>query len=72
MAYLLTADIGGTNARFGLVPRGELRPQVARVKYTADSPSPEAAARQFLDRSGRRADYRRRHRLGRTHRARGR
>jgi glucokinase len=52
MAYLLTADIGGTNARFGLVPRGELRPQVARVKYTADSPSPEAAARQFLDEAG--------------------
>jgi glucokinase len=52
MEYLLTADIGGTNARFGLVPRGELRPRTARVMYTADSPSPEAAARQFLDKAG--------------------
>jgi glucokinase len=52
MAYLLTADIGGTNARFGLVPRGELRPETARAMYTADSPSPQAAARRFLDEAG--------------------
>jgi len=52
MAYLLTADIGGTNARFGLVPRGELRPRTARIMYTADSPTPQAAARQFLDEAG--------------------
>jgi glucokinase len=52
MEYLLTADIGGTNARFGLVPRGELRPEAARAMYTADSPSPQAAARQFLDEAG--------------------
>jgi glucokinase len=52
MAYLLTADIGGTNARFGLVPRGELHPRTARIMYTADSPSPQAAARRFLDEAG--------------------
>ena len=52
MAYLLTADIGGTNARFGLAPRGELRPETIRIMHTADSPSPQAAARQFLDGAG--------------------
>jgi glucokinase len=52
MEYLLTADIGGTNARFGLVPRGELRPHAARIMPTAESPSPEAAARQFLAEMG--------------------
>lgn len=52
MQYLLTADIGGTNARFGLVPRGALRPKTIRAMYTADSPSPHAAARQFLDEAG--------------------
>jgi hypothetical protein len=51
-SYLLTADIGGTNARFGLVPKGELRPAGRRIMYTADSPSPEAAARQFLAEMG--------------------
>lgn len=45
---MLTADIGGTNARFGLVAAGELRPRVVRVLPTAASPSPEAAAMQFL------------------------
>ena len=52
MAYLLTADIGGTNARFGLVPRGGLRPEIVRVMYTGDSASPQAAARRFLDEAG--------------------
>jgi glucokinase len=52
MTYLLTADIGGTNARFGLVPRGKLRPEAIRVMYTTDSPSPQAAARRFLDEAG--------------------
>lgn len=48
MGYLLAADIGGTTARFGLVPEGALRPHAVRIMYTADSPSPEAAALQFL------------------------
>lgn len=52
MAYLLTADVGGTTARFGLVPEGELRPDAVRILYTADSPTPEAAARQFLAETG--------------------
>jgi glucokinase len=52
MSYLLTADIGGTTARFGLVRQGELRPQAVRITYTADSPSPEAAARKFLAEMG--------------------
>jgi glucokinase len=52
MTYLLTADIGGTNARFGLVRQGELRPESVKAMYTADSPSPEAAVRQVLDEAG--------------------
>jgi glucokinase len=52
MTLLLTADIGGTTARFGLVRQGELRPHAVRIMYTADSPSPEAAAQQFLSEMG--------------------
>jgi glucokinase len=52
MAFLLTADIGGTAARFGLVRQGELRPHVVRAMYTADSPSPQAALRQFMSEMG--------------------
>ncbi len=52
MEFLLTADIGGTTARFGLVPKGALRPEAVRIALTADNPSPEAAARQFLAETG--------------------
>ena len=52
MAYLLTADIGGTTARFGLVPQGELRPQAVRIMYTADSPSLDVALHRFLSEAG--------------------
>jgi glucokinase len=52
MAFLLTADIGGTTARFGLVRSGELRPHAARISLTADSPSLETAASQFLAEMG--------------------
>ncbi len=48
MSLLLTADVGGTTARFGLVHQGELRPHAVRIMYTADSPSIEAAALQFM------------------------
>jgi glucokinase len=52
MAFLLTADIGGTTARFGLARHGELRPQAVKFMLTAESPSPQAAAKQFLAEMG--------------------
>ena len=52
MALLLTADIGGTTARFGLARQGDLRPQAVRIMHTADSPSLDAAAGQFLAETG--------------------
>jgi glucokinase len=52
MAYLLTGDIGGTTARFGLVRQGELRPEAVRIMYTADSPSVEAATHHYLSETG--------------------
>lgn len=52
MEFLLTADVGGTRARFGLVPAGALKPSMVRISGTRDDPSFEAAAKRFLAEAG--------------------
>lgn len=44
----LVADIGGTNARFGLLEPGASRPVRERVLACADFPGPAAAIRRYL------------------------
>jgi len=44
----MVVDIGGTNARFALVPAGSLQPQDEKVVRCADFPSLEDAARRYL------------------------
>ena len=44
----MVVDIGGTNARFALVPTGSLQPQDEKSVRCADFPSLEDAARRYL------------------------
>ena len=44
----LVSDIGGTNARFALVPSGSLQPQQERNLLCADFPGPVEAVRHYL------------------------
>lgn len=44
----MVVDIGGTNARFALVPAGSLQPQDEKSVRCADFPSLEDAARRYL------------------------
>ena len=44
----MVVDIGGTNARFGLVPAGSLQPQNEKSVRCADFPNLEEAARRYL------------------------
>jgi len=44
----MVVDIGGTNARFALVPAGSLRPQDEKSVRCAEFPSLEDAARRYL------------------------
>lgn len=46
---LLVGDIGGTNARFGLAPEGELRPHDVRIISNDDHASFEDAVAAYLD-----------------------
>lgn len=44
----LVSDIGGTNARFALVPAGSLQPRQERNLLCADFPGPVEAVRHYL------------------------
>jgi glucokinase len=46
--FRLLADIGGTNVRFALLPRGSDQPQQERSLLCADYPGLEQAARAYL------------------------
>lgn len=50
--FRLLADIGGTNVRFALLPRGSERPQRERSLLCADYPGFEQAARAYLADAG--------------------
>jgi glucokinase len=48
----LVSDIGGTNARFALVPAGSLQPREEKNLLCADFPGPVEAARHYLAQCG--------------------
>jgi glucokinase len=50
--FRLLADIGGTNVRFALLPRGSDQPQQERSLLCADYPGLEQAARAYLADAG--------------------
>jgi len=51
-AMRLVVDIGGTNARFALVPPGSLEPQDEKTMQCAEFASLEHAARHYLEQCG--------------------
>lgn len=52
---ILVGDIGGTNARFGLVRNGELKPYIIGYRRAANFETLEAAIRDFLAEEGKKA-----------------
>lgn len=48
--YRLAGDIGGTNARFALLPPGGEQLQQVRSLYCRDYPGPGEAVQAYLDR----------------------
>jgi glucokinase len=49
---VLIGDIGGTNARFGLIPEKGAEPRLLSHEATADHPDPSHAIRAALAKGG--------------------